>query len=399
MTVSCEQFEALLLDLAYGELEAERADELRTHAAGCPACRESLGGILLTRKLVSDPFPLEPEPSLDVSVLSAAGAFAEAMSAAEIREDIAAPHGPAVLDEVTWGYRFRRFFMKPAFATAAVAATVLMVTSFIVSRGPENSGDFMDGAESYGQAVDLEESRKREVEPLEAPTASNPKAAAPDQPVPVSPASPVFAEAPPAPKGAFNLGTSGRSAPRLAHGKPEKSESIPEKLRAPRRSPSVPEGASGTGTLLNRDDHAQAKRKGASMVAADPSETEGGEDDLSRGIAAYRRGDCGTAEPILTRVVQSAVPPREKAIAIHHIARCEKRRGQCGRAISWYDRLLDYHAYPGRGDALYESAQCHRRLGHLPTARSLLIELSRMPDEDGRAGEALDRLDDADPTN
>ncbi len=398
MTVSCEQFEALLLDLAYGELEAERADELRTHAAGCPACRESLGGILLTRKLVSDPFPLEPEPSLDVSVLSAAGAFAEAMSAAEIREDIAAPHGSAVLDEDTWGDRFRRFFMKPAFATAAVAATVLMVTSFIVSRSPEKAGDFMDGAESYGRTVDLEDPREREEEPLEAPTVSSQEAEVPDQPVPVSPASPIFAEAPPSPEGAFNLGTSGRSAPRLAHGKPAKSESVPEKLRAPRRSPSVPEDALGTGASLNRDDDAVAKRQG-SMVAAEPSETEGGEDDLSLGMAAYRRGDCKTAEPILSRVVHSTAPPREKAIAIHHIARCEKRRGQCGRAISWYDRLLDYHAYPGRGDALYESAQCHRRLGHLPTARSLLIELSRMPDEDGRAGEALDRLDDADPTN
>ena len=67
---SCEQFEALVLDLAYGELGEEQSDELRTHAAGCAACRESLEAVMLTRKLVSSPLELEPASSLDDTVQS-----------------------------------------------------------------------------------------------------------------------------------------------------------------------------------------------------------------------------------------------------------------------------------------------------------------------------------------
>jgi TolA-binding protein len=108
-------------------------------------------------------------------------------------------------------------------------------------------------------------------------------------------------------------------------------------------------------------------------------------------MAAYRRGDCNSAKAAFNRVVAGGGP--DTPSALHHLARCEKRSGQCGRAIPHYEKVINrYPSYAGRPDALYEAAKCRRRLGHLSAARSLLEELSRIPGWEDRARESLEDL-------
>ena len=68
----------LLLDLAYGELDAARAAELQSHLAGCDECRREKDALDEARKLAA---PLreqeEPGESLDDRILAAARAQAQ----------------------------------------------------------------------------------------------------------------------------------------------------------------------------------------------------------------------------------------------------------------------------------------------------------------------------------
>jgi anti-sigma factor RsiW len=70
--MTCAECRDLLLDLAYGELAAERAAEVEAHLAQCPECREERARLDRTRKLVA---PLraveEPPASFDEPILRA----------------------------------------------------------------------------------------------------------------------------------------------------------------------------------------------------------------------------------------------------------------------------------------------------------------------------------------
>jgi TolA-binding protein len=415
MTVSCTQFEDLLLDLAYGELDDETSDRLRTHAAGCPSCRSSLEEIMITRKLVSGPSTPEPGSAMDAVVLEAAVAAAARSAAEQTPEGrITAP--PAILNEVSWFERFRFILLKPAFATAAAAAMVLLVTTFLVSKSPKKETQPRETIESLLEQSPVLDGRS-EFE-RKAAAAPPPKAETLDEEKaeeaaatadPVKPSRPQAMAGGVSPGGSgsqFNLGTKGAVAspsPSADIGTPSSEPSGAVSRSSSRRARGAPSGgfpqkeSFGMGYEESADDRLAAPKKKASAAqeSVESEPLEEGLDDLSAGMAAYRRGDCDQAKLFLGRVASSPGGSRaQKASALHHIARCEKRRGQCGRAAQWYDKLLAaYPGYSGRGDALYEAAQCRRRLGHLSAARSLLDELSQMPGEGARAKSALDRLD------
>ena len=102
---------------------------------------------------------------------------------------------------------------------------------------------------------------------------------------------------------------------------------------------------------------------------------------FAEGMAAYDRGDCATATASLERVVDSyGAPTGLVAKALHHLARCARRAGSCGRAVVYYERLFaEYPGYVGRPEAMWEAAACHRRLGHVEQSVALLRKLAQLP--------------------
>ncbi len=118
--------------------------------------------------------------------------------------------------------------------------------------------------------------------------------------------------------------------------------------------------------------------------------------DFNIGMEAYSRGDCETATAALNRVIsQYPSLPSKTPYAMHHIARCEKRRGKFGKALPWYEKLLRrFPGYGGRAEALSEAATCHQRLGQIGPAKAKLEELSRIPGWESRAEQGMDALVD-----
>src|SRR5260370_13329809 len=71
----------LLLDLAYGELEAARAAEAEVHVAGCRDCRRERARVAATRRAAAPLRELEePSASFDARILAAARAEAALQS-------------------------------------------------------------------------------------------------------------------------------------------------------------------------------------------------------------------------------------------------------------------------------------------------------------------------------
>jgi TolA-binding protein len=136
------------------------------------------------------------------------------------------------------------------------------------------------------------------------------------------------------------------------------------------------------GPAVAADDYAKAQA-GAPAAAPAAPPPAGGDDTYyyQSGMSAFNRGDCATAVTSLTKVVD---PPHEAPAlipsALHHVARCEKRTGRCGKALISYEDLLDrFPSYSGRTDAMWEAAGCHRRLGHVDRAWALLDALAQVP--------------------
>ncbi|MBN2530328.1 MAG: tetratricopeptide repeat protein [Deltaproteobacteria bacterium] len=80
-------------------------------------------------------------------------------------------------------------------------------------------------------------------------------------------------------------------------------------------------------------------------------------------------------------------------MAIHYIARCEKRTGRCGKAVIHYEQFLTrYATYTTRTEVLYEAATCHTKLGHTDRAKILLEELSLDPKWRAKAQKMMQKL-------
>lgn len=396
MTVDCKQFDEGLLELVYHELDEETAEAMRSHAASCPKCGDQLESLLITRKLAATlEEPELPGEEMDRLLLDAAARTVRE-SAAVVRMPVVASTPKSIEREPGFLERFRSVLLKPAFATAAGAALVLVVTLFLAkqpsvspNREPADPAMLAEQALSRQDLEIVEESSPasptKEAERQEPAIAERPK----EENSPPNPAPSVSSELTPARKNRapsrFNLGTGAAESAKRA--------STPA---------AAPGGGASFGAVSDKSDLAkETSTRGASRIApegapiptfAPPAQTIS-RDDYERGMAAFRRGDCNGAKEALSRVVEGPDPAIASS-ALHHIARCEKRQGRCGLALPRYAILLSrYPGYPERPSALLEAAACRRRLGQLNAARSLLEELSRIPGWEQRAREALTNIE------
>jgi hypothetical protein len=118
--VTHEQAHALLLDLAYGELEPEELSEVSRHAAECAACAAELEGISALRALAAD--------------------LGDGPAPARGRDELVEAARRAVAKRPT-----RRWFTRPAAlsfgAAAAVVAIVTGVTLQLTREGGQRAGE------------------------------------------------------------------------------------------------------------------------------------------------------------------------------------------------------------------------------------------------------------------
>ena len=456
MTTNCEDFKTAMTALIYDELEENLAEELRAHAAVCPSCAKAVQQLILTRKLTRLIETPPPSKEMDAAIFAAAKAHcdavtenAERLSEPSVPEESAAMHRSFIA-------RLRSILISPAFATAAAAGIVLLITVFLKESMPEadrsekDVKSLMDGH----PPIDI----------IEAPNAP-----APD----ILPGTPPTEEARP-------------SALSTAASADEKQDAVvldksstsgnAEVARTPRRSSNIlSEKSKGAGNAYGTIDRLQsaskpkssrktsgiganegvfssppAERKkttaskamsdgDADFVAPMPAKEEalkaapsrstesrsssaylGGSlpdemDDIAeereaaapspasspqearvhqRGKDAFSRGDCTTAIAAFEASIQSGrLLPAEQAEAMFQLGQCEKRQGRCSRALHWFDKVIQSHRnYPKRPHALLEAAQCRRRLGQISEARALLYQLREIPGWAETAKHQLDNL-------
>lgn len=375
MSCDCREFSELILDLAYDELGEADASRLLGHAASCPACRAELDRILLTRKIAAQ-LPAEaPAPSLREAVIALAREAPRAAGAIAPAEEA----GPGPLE------RLRAALLRPAFATALAASAVLAISLYLYrgaaqDRAPDAAAP---GAPFLG--------------PVGAPSPAAPAAAGD-----------VAAEREKAGQGEGAAAQGVASAPggetrSLGTGKagsPPKSSlatagPVPGELaeaeaevdpdaRARREAPAA--AAGGGRTASGGDELDDLAPGGGTAGKAKKADSAGGEAGsggaaFDAAMGAYDRGDCATATPLFARVADDPDAPRNLVPeALHHLARCARRSGSCGRAVAYYERLLaDWPGYRKRPEALWEAASCYRRLGQTQQALALLDQLEGVP--------------------
>ncbi len=410
MTQDCKRFESSLLDLAYGELPESTAEELRMHAAECQGCREALETVMLTRKMAAQLPPLEPDADLDSAILDAARDAADTFSRAVQPQVVpgkiaASPPISSAARTPSFAERLRALMLTPALATAAAATLVFVITFFLSERAPKHEGkpnlapmnQAMEHDETPGEA----ELSMRAEEATQAAVHAE-KEVLEDDPTPIQDLtkitqSPVVIGGNLGTKGPAPAGTRGGKSAPAANAAPQASKS---RKRSKMYSDFEREEQALDGVELEtapapKSEHFQEDSfPGARSTASDlpPSQVD---EDYRLGMAAYARGDCDSATSVLLRVAELRRPhPSKTPLAMHHIARCKKRRGRFGQALPWYEKLVGrFPGYSGRAEALLEMSTCHRRLGHIDKARARLKELSRIPGFGNQAAQELERLD------
>lgn len=405
MKRECDGFKELMLDLAYDEVDAELAEQLREHAAECASCREELQAILLTRKLAAQ-LP-EPEPPLerDAEILDLA-AEAAARHARSVSRDTRDPVPARGLTEVERPVPFidklRAWLLRPALVTAGVACMVFVI-SYFVGRNALEEDSLQRSAESgapfVGPAVAVDAVDGRSPVPEPAQSAPSPREKRAEEPTSVAqrdlqPATDLGTGGKLKGAARGSLGTAGPPPQNSAAQFPSQPPALAAKAEAADDFDAeksldalpdyagVAEGAAKS-KAAPAAPAAQAPPQGAPAPQAEEAEAYAGDDAhyYQTGMAAYNRGDCHSATIALRKVVD---PPHGAPglvpSALHHVARCEKRTGRCGKALIAYDELLNrFPAYQGRAEAMWEAAGCHRRLGHVDRAWALLDALAKIP--------------------
>jgi len=431
MTRRCREFDESVLDLVYGEIEGRAADALREHAAACPACRETLAGLLLTRRLAARLPPGEIEDTGREAILSAArraaAGFAEGR-ARPIPVDEPGLQPFFVHREPGFFDRLRAALLRPAFATAAAASLVLAVALVLYQRGAgpvddfrvETSAPFLGpiGAGRTAPAQQTGPAALPAVSPPMDPPAEELKAEAVRESAAedrlalagrgrggggtrrstADAAEPLPGTSGPHPGEELAAAPGPRTIRDEAPAKRPGADSWPEArgdvddLEAlPRRkSAAAPAGAATASPAAP-----PAKQAFAAAPPADGFSSADGDATYEEALAAYRRGDCAGAIPLFERLVAApGTSSGTRASSLHHLALCEKRAGRCSQAIPHFDALLaGYPGYARRPDALWEAAACHRRLGDTSEARRHLVDLARYPAWRERAFEELHVMD------
>jgi TolA-binding protein len=337
----------------------------------------------------------DPIPRIGSAVLAEAERVAasatlrpsEADARGEVRIAGIAERGPTFLD------RLRGALFKPAFATA-LAASVVFAISFYLYRNaaPDYDEDVgAQGAPFYGPAG-APNSEPIAAAESAAILARADGARAVDERIGgegAQPSRPSLGTARSVAQSKGSMGTAGpaqvNSADELDRAEAESGKLAAE---APVRADEPSWGQAGGG-FASGD-----KASGAAKASPAPVDN-GSAEAFAEGMNAYDRGDCAAATTSLERVVDSyGAPMGLVPKALHHLARCARRSGSCGRAVVYYERLFnEYHSYEQRPEAMWEAAACHRRLGHVEQSLALLRQLAQLPGWGAKADSEIDNIE------
>lgn len=395
MTDPCRNFEEHLPELIYDELGEAEAETLRMHAIGCDRCRTALEDALMVRKLVARLPEDRLADDIDGAIFSEAVRYAEGQRESFASSESQVPALVALNPLLT--KKTRRYWI-PAFAAAALAASVAVVSMLLVRDAKEPTAE-------HDHAPDLVAVNSRQ-------------SSAPDEPpFGPSPSASRFSEAPMKPSGgerlkketakerpeefpvASRLGTSAdqpkkKSSRRTRRAKRAESEadfeaaapSAREDFRGPKSAAPLQFAQSPS------DAGGIAPSEAAGALAAPTSNSEVSFEEAAQ---AFSRGDCGTAIAGFTPWAEKSRSDLQKTReALVGLARCESRRGRCSRAVVWYRRVLDdFPSHPSRPSLLWEAATCERKLGRVEQAKSYLEELEGFPAWKQRAQAGLREIE------
>ena len=143
MSAACQHFKSSLMELVYGELDEDRSEALRTHAADCPTCRRDLEEWMLLRKMAAQLPMLDPGNEIDAPVLAAAAQAAQTHRAEALspRERLTIEPAPGFFEKL------RAFMLTPALVTASVAAFVFLLSFFLYEQGSIRHGHLQEEPE------------------------------------------------------------------------------------------------------------------------------------------------------------------------------------------------------------------------------------------------------------
>ncbi len=304
--MNCARCRELLVDLLYGELDAAVAAEVALHLAGCAECRaeeQRLAGTRATfAPLFAEAGPLEePGPAFDGPILAAAREAAEAAAAKSAARAPLAPSGAAVIALAgrSASPAERRPAARPRWmrgalvgSIAAAAALALVVS---IGRGP----DRFDARPRSAEESVKSPARQLAPPPPQAPAAlglNGPPAPPAGAPI----ATPIPAEAPPAPS----------------------QPALPPSSGQPVDAPSAADKTSAAPTTRSR----RRRRSGTPRRSATPGSP--GKENPRAPLAGRPRASPrrrATARSAACR--GSAVPLRAGPPRVADKARVERRRG------------------------------------------------------------------------
>ncbi|GAC1345354.1 MAG: hypothetical protein NVSMB23_21380 [Myxococcales bacterium] len=391
--MTCAECQDLLLDLAYGELEAARAAEVEHHARGCATCAAALAELARTRTLVA---PLgegeEPPETLDAKILDAArteaillgGGTQGPVIAADVRVQPLAVEA-AQIDararvQASGPRRRPRWALRAALAGSVAAAGALAI---VVSTGAPRKVVPRSDESDYRIQVRTADQARREAAAAAAPPKAAPeepgradrpapagpapapkRPASPPPPSPLPPgppqASPPQANAVPAAPPAALARMKGRAAPESAGARAGPAGEVAEE-----------EGAAGAKAFQARAREAPAKAQAAASAVQEGSPPDSGPAADPGGLerraeASRRRGSFDEAAALYQEASRARAAAGDAAAAgwnLAHAVECLAAAGRFGEARAGRSELRTL--YP---DARGPQAATDRALRTAPAA-------------------------------
>lgn len=438
MSSRCNEFNELLLELAYEELDETTARRLLQHKDKCGSCLQAYTEIAGVRSVAQTIEAPQIPSHFDADILSMAKQAAEEFKTQQTEHSIHPPvHVPS---QRTFVERVQAFIFKPPVYGLGLAAAAVLIAVVSLQNDhhstmldPEDGSPFV-GATKVVPPEELpatEQDRILENESKKETVRPNIQKAGPNYQMTMEERSADDYKLKEAPS------SRSRNAPQDAT---KNAATTPNKKTYPLKIQKNPADLLGQNTLgtargskLNSKPSASGPqtpiqydagpqeppmrttskqsraKKDADSITLEALESadEGGANEaqadidvddttdfFKNGLSAYNSGDCKRAIYNFQKMLDADNGiAHQTSAATHYIAKCEKRTGRCGKALISYERLLkQYYGYGKRDEALYEAATCHKKLGHTDRARELLNELSLNPNWKAKAESELNTL-------
>lgn len=434
MSSKCTEFNDLLLELAYDELEPSQVNMLMAHKDSCNECRTAFEQIHSVRSIAQTLEVPEIPSHFDKDILALAKQTAAAMQSTPFLPSM---YPPAHIQKPNSIFkRIQMFIFRPPIFGLGLAAAAALIAIVSLKQSPHEKmletaqgAPFMDAA----PAVEELNTEKPQLAKSDTPTKkdTNPpqiQKAGPNYQTSATAISPDAPVQPDIHEKKLHASSSKRRAA------PNRIKRNPDDLLSPKASgaSTKPPAASYAApkqqiNQVPTEVAAYNKAKKSKKGSARPSNTKKDEAQRSyiendaaqeapmteeaavadidtvdkknslfqAGLNAYNRGDCKTATTQFKKMLDTGTSPSNTTpLATHYIAKCEKRTGRCGQALISYEKILkQYYQYSKRDEALWEAAACHKKLGHHGRAIQLLKELSLNPKWKTKAQKELDSID------